>query len=97
MTAKPGVNVRHDDDDAHGNYYLKRRGMEDMTIKTEDREVIKRKFAVIRKMENGGYHWRCDKCAFYRVWSTEGGAVNGVAEHLRTHGVRLTLPSAKDA
>lgn len=62
-------------------------------IKSPDREVIRRQ-AVIHRVGHS-WSWSCDRCSFYREWSTEVGAVNGVAAHLlQVHRARLTLEGA---
>jgi len=64
-----------------------------MTIRTGDREVI-RKQVVIRRQPGGGLKFNCGEegCTFARTWSTEAGGVNGVATHLmQAHRKKLVL------
>lgn len=70
-----------------------------MSIRTQDRPVIRRQVVIVRtELPIGGtvYGFRCDHCPFHREWSMESGAVNGVAKHLReAHGVTLTLAKVR--
>lgn len=61
-----------------------------MTIRTEDRERLKKQAVIIRGPD--GVSYSCDRCAFTRTYGTEQGAINGAADHLATaHKARLTL------
>lgn len=65
-----------------------------MSIRTEDRERIRRQATIVRRWINRDhpYAFECDRCSFQRDYATESGAVNGAAEHLAVvHRARLTL------
>ena len=65
-----------------------------MSIRTYDREILRRNHEVTIRREPGlplPYLFACPWCQFRRKYKTEEGAVNGAAAHLRVHGKRLTL------
>lgn len=64
-----------------------------MTIRTEDRERVRKQALIVRA--SGAFRYACDRCRFRREWSTEAGALNGVATHLlQVHRAKLTLEAA---
>lgn len=66
-----------------------------MSIRTQDRPVIRKQAVIVRRElppRGTVYSFGCDGCRFRRDWSTESGAVNGIAKHLReAHRTTLTL------
>jgi hypothetical protein len=66
-----------------------------MSINTEDRESVRRRFTLITRTPTG-YLWQCSHCGLTRTYATETGAYTRISEHLlQKHRVRLFLPSTK--
>lgn len=58
-------------------------------IKSADRDVLRRQVEITH--DAAGWRFACSVCPFRRDYGTEQGAVNGVAAHVRQHGLRVEL------
>ncbi len=68
-----------------------------MSIRTDDREHLRRvQETVVHKKVNGDFYWFCSHCQYSGSWTTEGGAINKISEHLmNVHHIRLTVAPMK--